>query len=111
MVAKRSIVRVTFVTDDAATVNSLVCPVVKTSLARVSMATWMLIAPKNRTENSDRKFAGVLERMMYFVIKDAVGSVRVTTIPQPLMKRISCVNQESWNKIKPESSETEPVYA
>ena len=96
-------------TDEAVTVNSLDSPVVKTSLERVSIPTWMLLASKNRTDHCDGKFAGVLERTTYFEMDAGIGNVRVMTIFQTLLKRTSCVNPERRNKL-PEEGETELLY-
>jgi hypothetical protein len=49
--------------------------------------------------------------MTYFVMDAGVGSVRVMTIPQTLLKQTSCVEPESRNTPIPESGETELVYA
>ena len=106
----RLIVGVALVTPVAATVNSFFCPAVNTSVDRSSIATWRLLTSKNRTEKSDGKVAAPFARIAYFVMDAGIGSARVITIFQKLLKRTSCVNPESRNKLKPESGETGLVY-
>jgi hypothetical protein len=78
----RLIVKVAFGTPVATTVSLLVCPVMKTSLYRVSMPTCRLMTSLNRTEHSDGEFAVVFVRIAYFVTDAGIGSDRVMKIPK-----------------------------
>ena len=95
----RLTVRVTLVTPVAATVNSFVCPAVNTSVDRLSMPTWRLLTSKKRTVKSLGKVEATCARMAYCALAGGIGSARVITIFQKLLKRTSCVNPERRNKL------------
>ena len=91
--------------------NPFVSNAVNSWVDRLYMTTWRLLTSKNRKEKFDGKVAAMFARMAYFVMDAGIRSAKVMTMPQTLLKRTSCVNQESRNSLKPETGETELVYA